>query len=388
MNYKFPFLVDYGPVLSAIKGLDEFVIARRDGYSVINYVVQTPETFSATHDSMIVDAAGVYHPKWVYLRECRGLIFDGSGKLISRPFHKFFNLNEKEETQINAINFQNIFIQDKMDGSMIRPVIVNSHLRLATKMGITEVSMQAETWLASRNPEYQEWVYHQYKLGYTPLFEWIGPNNKIVVDYTEEELVLLAIRDNLTGMYLDISEVECPFKICPSYTAPKDIKSFVEEKSKETGCEGYIINFLDGHKLKIKNDWYVRIHKVKDRIRTDRHILSLMLNNELDDLLPFLDNQDLTRVSDYEVKFWKCFQSRFSELVNLSKWAIDQAQGDRKVLATEVIPKLDDPHAARYIFACMDGKSISGMLMDLAKASCSNNKSYEKFCEIIGIPHD
>jgi len=51
-------------------------------YSVINYVYAVDTTFETA-----------------IARECRGLKFDREGKLIARPFHKFFNLGEKRPPQ-------------------------------------------------------------------------------------------------------------------------------------------------------------------------------------------------------------------------------------------------------------------------------------------------
>lgn len=51
-------------------------------YSVINYVFTIDTTFNTA-----------------VARECRGLKFDRDGKLIARPFHKFFNLGEKRPPQ-------------------------------------------------------------------------------------------------------------------------------------------------------------------------------------------------------------------------------------------------------------------------------------------------
>jgi len=55
-------------------------------------------------------------------RECRGLIFDAkTGELLSRRFHKFFNINEKEESMLE--NMTDLsgghIILEKLDGSMI-----------------------------------------------------------------------------------------------------------------------------------------------------------------------------------------------------------------------------------------------------------------------------
>ena len=52
---------------------------------------------------------------------------------------KFFNVNEREETLIQHIDFsQPHLILEKLDGSMITPFEVDSRIRWGTKMGLTD----------------------------------------------------------------------------------------------------------------------------------------------------------------------------------------------------------------------------------------------------------
>ncbi len=81
MNYCFPEICHINDVLPHIEGRDEFVVAEREGYTVVNYVVAMADTFDMTGPD---DLGGAIR------RECRGLIFGPDGALMSRPFHKFF----------------------------------------------------------------------------------------------------------------------------------------------------------------------------------------------------------------------------------------------------------------------------------------------------------
>jgi RNA ligase len=110
MNYTFPTIRHIDDVLPHVQGRDEFVVAEKDGYTVINYVVAMADTF---HMEDANDLGGAIR------RECRGLIFDADGNLMSRPFHKFFNVNERDETQSHAVDMTSEHvIMEKMDGSI------------------------------------------------------------------------------------------------------------------------------------------------------------------------------------------------------------------------------------------------------------------------------
>ncbi|KMR26836.1 hypothetical protein EV34_14995, partial [Staphylococcus aureus] len=68
--------------------------------------------------------------------------------------HKFFNISENDGVSLDKVdlNRSHLFME-KLDGSMIRPFLLSSGIRWGTKMGITDVSMQAEEFVA-KNPKY------------------------------------------------------------------------------------------------------------------------------------------------------------------------------------------------------------------------------------------
>jgi RNA ligase len=205
MHYKFPEIRTIDDVLPHIEGRDEFVVAERDYGIIINYAVSMEDTFPPVHVAggsakMRAERALTNAVR----RECRGLKFYPNGSIAARPFMKFFNVGEKEETLIHRINWnQPHAILEKLDGSMIHPMLVNGYIRWMTKMGITEVSMQAEEFVAKNNnyKDFAAWCISE-KL--TPIFEWCSLKQQIVIAYPEDKLVLLAVRNNVTGEFLKI----------------------------------------------------------------------------------------------------------------------------------------------------------------------------------------
>jgi tRNA splicing ligase len=109
MNYDFPQINNINDVLPHISGKDEFRVMEKDWYTVVNYAVAFGETFQWNENDPVGSAIR---------RECRGLIFDGeTGNLISRPYHKFFNVGEKDETQLHKINLNEPHVVlEKLDG--------------------------------------------------------------------------------------------------------------------------------------------------------------------------------------------------------------------------------------------------------------------------------
>jgi RNA ligase len=108
MDYQFPEIRHLDDVLPHIEGRDEFIVAEREGYSVVNYVVAMADTFNMTGPD---DLGGAVR------RECRGLKFAPSGEIAARPFVKFFNVGEKEETQPHLVNLSqpHVIMENWMD---------------------------------------------------------------------------------------------------------------------------------------------------------------------------------------------------------------------------------------------------------------------------------
>lgn len=384
MHYRFPVIRHIDDVLPHVEGREEFIVAERDFGTVINYVVATADTFDMTGPD---DLGGAVR------RECRGIMFDREGKILSRPFHKFFNINEREETQAHLLDLNTLFdhvVMEKMDGSMIRPILVDGYLRLATKMGVTNVAMQAEEWLAGQDSALKKWLRLYMENGYTPLFEWVSPFNQIVLAYETADLVLLAIRNNFTGEYLDLSEelkeISCPFSVVSQYgRVTGNLGSYIERQRESEGREGDIIRFADGHMLKIKNDWYVRIHKTVERIVFDRNIVNLIINEEVDDVVPMLPQVQADRVREFESRFWEAFRNKERYLHGRVDEARMHHGTDRKAIATQYVPLLEDKQVASLLFRVLDGHKVRDVLMQHIEKNISTNTKWDACAKWMGM---
>lgn len=375
----FPTIKTIDDVLPAVEGRDEFIVADKGDYVVVNYNVGFEDTFDIDPENPLLGQLR---------RECRGIIFYPDGRIMSRPFHKFFNIGEREETLTRNIDMtRDHFVMEKMDGSMIRPLFVDDEVRLGTKMGITDTSLAAEEITTHHE---LKWMKEAMAVGLTPLFEFISPDNRIVLEYNRSELVLLAVRRNITGDYLSFDQIgQTPFEIVPRYGSVEGtLEDYIARQRGLEGREGDIISF--GNEMhKLKNDWYVRIHKVKDKIRTDRHILALLLENELDDVYPHLDENDYNRVKKYERDFHNAFQKTLEDLNVRAIFAIERAKGDRKQLATKILPESGmDKKLWGFIFGAADGKDMNDLLMRRVRSGLGNTAKYNELAHFLGLDDD
>jgi RNA ligase len=396
MQYDFAIISHIDDVLPYIKDAPEFIVAEKDGYTVINYVVAGHDTFPDVQRP-VKDEGGlpsyldsfVEHVGAIVRRECRGLIFGSDGRLINRRYHKFFNVNERDETAIHAIDWSRPHvILEKLDGSMVSPCFVKGHLRWMTKMGITDTSMEAEAFVASR-PDYTELAEHYLQSGFTPIFEWCSNKNRIVLDYPEDRLVLTAMRDTASGVYMLQDALErigqrYGIEVVKAYdtNSAKHPSYVVDMVRAAEDFEGVVVRFDDGHMVKIKSDWYVRIHKVKSLLGQERDVVELILKNELDDMLPVLPREDVEKI--------EAFQSALMATVTSAARSVkilvesNRHEMDRKTFALEHSSKFD-PVWRGLIFQFWD-KEVTEVLTYLAVRdtilkNCGSNASYAKVKE-------
>lgn len=364
MNYQFPIIQHINDVLPHIEGRGEFIVAVRDNYKVINYVVAMENTFAMVGSD---DIGGAIR------RECRGLIFSLDGDLISRPYHKFFNIGEKEETLPNNLDMTQPHVRlEKLDGSMLRPLVFGDEVFLASKMGITEVATQGAKLLTEEQKVY---LHNHFHAGNTVILEYIGPENKIVLNYSESKLILTAVRNNLTGIYF--MPDECPFEIVKSYgSLDSSITDYMEIARHAEGREGDVIRFSTGQMYKLKNDWYVRIHKNKDLIRNEKNIAELIITETLDDVIPFLDSVDLEIVRKYEERFAAAMDNVLGRLEGLVLLANVLHGGNKKDIALGFIPNLKYKQDASFIFSALDGKNLRELLIKHIKKNVGTITKY------------
>jgi RNA ligase len=380
ITYDFPHITHINDVLPHIEGKDEFRVMEKDWYTVINYAIAFEETFKWDANDPVGSAVR---------RECRGLIFDTeTGKLISRPYHKFFNAGEKEETQLNKINlYEPHVVLEKLDGSMIRPIPTPEGFRLATKAGITDVAMNAEVFIADK-PHYARFIHKCLSINVTPIFEWVSRKNRIVVDYPTDNLILTGMRYNNTGNYVDYQVMK---DYATSWTIPvvkavdglsvQNIELFVKQVREWDDGEGIVLRFDTGHMVKVKTDDYVLRHKSKDAINQEKNVLQIILEDAVDDLVPLLTPEDAQRVEAFQNAFWMALEDVGTEIHDLYK-QIDKGQ-DQKEYATIAVPSAP-PQYQPFMFKLRKGVPIRHLLIEQISKSLGSQTKIDQIRWMFG----
>jgi len=195
----------------------------------------------------------------------RGFILDMvQEKIIALTFPKFFNHSEKEGSKILRFDAPFDTFQ-KMDGSLGIVFWFNNSWHVATRGSFhSDQAKWAESWLHQNNS-----LMGKMDKNVTYLTEIIYPENRIVIKYDFEGLVLLGAYNRVTGAELDYNTELLPFcnssgmRIAPnqSFHSFMEAQEFV--KTLPSDQEGFVIRYCDtGDRLKLKGDAYCSLHKM------------------------------------------------------------------------------------------------------------------------------
>jgi RNA ligase len=315
---NFPIIETIGDVLPFVQGRKEFVVAERPWGTVIDYHVTMPDTFNSPQAN---EYRGIKF-KSPHAIECRGIKFDADGNLIARPYHKFFNFGEPlmqtADVAAAGLFHEHFVILDKLDGSMIHPIRWNGDIHYCTRMGITDVAMQAQRYVDTTHeklstlagPWYTAFANDLVHAGMTPLFEWCSREQRIVIDHPQDQLILTGVRTNRTGEYMEYAEMKT---LAAQYRIPivnvwegewNGIDTFLDMVHNIEEAEGFVLRWDNGTMGKSKGEWYLQIHRAKDHISFEKRVIGLILDDNVDDVLPFLLPHDYTRVLAYREDFW------------------------------------------------------------------------------------
>lgn len=330
-----------------------------------------------------------YNRNWDrYTLACRGLVLDTEGNVIAKPFPKFFNHEEIKDDKYahcegcRRVGMINCAHPEECGGWEMRSVIPNESFEVYEKMdgslGII-FHYEGEWHIATRGSFTSEQAIKGKELldklnktalipGYTYLVEIIYPENRIVVDYGDEEkLVVLGAYNNETGKEVEIDEmVNEGWEVVMKYkTWGEDWETLKKEISKDN--EGYVIRFSGGMRMKIKGDEYVRLHRILtnfsttdiwELLRTDGN-----LNEFLDRVPDEFDNWVRMTVLELKAHFENI---KFRSSIDFEYYK-GESNGDKKEFALAI----KDNEYRSILFSLWDGKSYEDTIWKMIKPKWS-----------------
>ena len=281
--------------------------------------------------------------------QSRGLILDAALNIIARPFKKFFNLEELLPGEIPDEPFE---AYDKIDGSLGILYWLNGSPYIATRGSF--ISNQA---LHATKILHDKYAFTFDKLGRhaTYLFEIVYPENKIVVDYgDEDDLILIAVIDNTTGIDLPLPDIGFP--IVKKYDGVNDLNLLVTLG--EENKEGFVIKFKSGLRVKVKFAEYLRLHRIITGVSNLIIWEHLSEGRSFEDLLEKVPDE----FYEWVKKTIEELKSQYNEILTDSRNSFKQLETRKETalyFRTQKYPAV--------LFAMLDGKPYDKIIWKMVR---------------------
>ena len=312
--------------------------------------------------------------------KCRGLIIDGAGNVVARPFEKFWNLNDLHhpETLMENLPATPPMLTRKMDGSLGIGYVWDGKWQVATRGSFTsDQAVWATEWLERNSPSL-------WPEGWTPLFEIVYPDNQVVVRYETSGLVLLTLVRIETGEEVTYAELlehgeRNRIPVVEIFDRPL-AECVVEDVRNE---EGYVAAWpRPGRtplRAKIKYANYVRLHRLLTM--TNAVTVWEMLRDGL-------DIAELTTDVPDEFRAWidsmiARFRGEYAAIEDAAKAAMEAYPGEKigvdaeqkKAFALYVLERHKE--LAPILFAMIGGKKYDAIVWKMIRPRGDEEKTFK-----------
>lgn len=265
---------------------------------------------------------------------CRGLIVDEDLNIVARPFKKFYNYEEllHMNTEIPKEEFE---VYEKLDGSLGILYFWQDKAYIATRGSFTSTMALHATDIL--NTKYDVSLLDKSN---TYLFEIIYPEDLHVVSYKGlDDIFLLAVIDNNTGIDYDISKWNNIFKCTTKYDGFDDYTKIRDAFSGENR-EGFVIKFKSGFRMKLKFAEYWKLHFLKSGF-TEKQILQYLIDDDKDSIDKALEMFDEEHQIYYNRIIDK-FKERYNSILDKAKSQYREFDNDKD--AAMYFNTCDYPH--------------------------------------------
>jgi len=306
---------------SAVQGK----ISEHRYYNMVGYKYTTNTVYSEDWDNVSLHA--------------RGIVFDDiTGKVLARPFDKFFNLGEMMDMETGELKdlamdvkehlgFDNLSgdykhqkfrVMDKLDGSLGILFWTGTHWYVKTAGSFeSDQAKWANAWFAKNIDQTH---LDQSK---TYLFEIIYDEDKHPIEYDFQGMVLLGIITTETGIEEPLSEIlRVADELHVRHADVIELNDFDEvveyAKNLPKTKEGVVITFENGFKLKVKGDEFLQLQRIfhyltKDVIYENFNYLKSGTDKDLRDVYTegFIENipEECVEMKQYAKELYENFET-------------------------------------------------------------------------------
>lgn len=306
----------------------------------------------------------------------RSSVWNSEGELISAGFKKFFNWGEQPDlcyTPFSMTANGGVKLVEKIDGSTLIVSKYKGELICRTR-GTVDAS-------AMENGYELEFLKDKYPLafdntlltaGYSLLYEWVSPENRIVLRYPEPDIYLIGAicHENyelMTQTRLDSYAMDYGVKR-PRYFKFDSLKEMHEAVEAFKGMEGLCVYCnWDQDIRKVKGAEYLKLHHLKSELSSFEKVLDVYIEQNCPSYEEFF--KYIEEKFDYEIanqligEISKCcdLHKKVNDAVVGMHTFVKKIKGmdlTRKQAAMEILQAYGQTNKSSFVFKIYDDREL------------------------------
>jgi hypothetical protein len=295
------------------------------------------------------------------------------GELVSGGFKKFFNWEQCPDLHpAPDVLTSKIKCVEKIDGSCLIVTNYKDQLITRTRRALTSNLLNGDELDKVLKVKYPAvFDLSIVRPGFSYLYEWVTPSNKIVLNYTEPELYLTGIVNHENYSYVrqhlldDLAKTTFNVKR-PRYKSYKSLAHMLEDVSGLKDAEGDCIYYKNEQCIrKHKSEWYKTVHNFKSNMSL-KTIVDLFLEYDRPDYNTFCEAV-LNRFKYEGLVEARSLISQICDAYTETKAIIKGMQdfvnrinclNTRKAKAEAIFSSYGKTNRADIVFLILDGKEL------------------------------
>lgn len=305
----------------------------------------------------------------------RSSVWNLRGEPVSLSFKKFFNWGEQPDLTYTPFSMTangGVEALEKIDGSTLILSMYKGQLIKRTRGTVDATKQDNGYELAFLEDKYPGAFNHpMLMLGYSLIFEWVSPENRIVLNYGSEPDIYLtgAIFHKDYSLapqpLLDSIAIEMGVKRPKRFKFDK-VKEMLEAVEALKGQEGICVYCNKGQDIrKVKSAWYLACHRMKSELGSYERLVDFYFEQGLPEYQAFYDylsknfdfeiaeayRGDISRICTGMKEVNKLLESMQSKVNDLKTKA-------RKEAAAVILQAYGNTNRSGMAFKLLDGKKL------------------------------
>jgi len=290
----------------------------------------------------------------------RGMVIDWrTMSVVARPFPKFFNYEEYHKDDIP--NTREIEVTMKVDGSLLIVFQFEGVFMACTRGSWSSWQSLQGIKLFNERLSYENLP--SFRPDCTYLFEYIGPENMIVVRYDKENIIFLAEMYNNFGYQSAKKSIEGFDSVERINVFGDMLGQSLYRKLKDQNLrneEGFVVRDIDTDwRCKIKFEDYIFYHKTVSGLNRKR-VWEALCTNKMIDLIKAIPDELYPIVHQWEEELLKAFDEK-ATLVE-EAWNNSKHLEDQKEFALFILEHYKP--LSSMLFAKKSGRDYSEIIWD------------------------